>query len=1124
MRARAFSCTLLLISLAISANLTFSQTPQGFNYQAVIRDGAGNPIASRNVALRITLQDQAGTNVYYVETHQTTSSSQGVISLSIGNGTLVSGLFSNVQWKTGSVYIKVEIDPIGGTTFTAMGTATKLQSVPYALYAENGKEVVSESNASDDDPIFVVKNKAGKIVFAVYQTGVRVYVEDATSTKGARSGFAVGGLTNQNKATEREYFRITPDSARIYIKDTITTKGARGGFAVGGLTTQSKGVTDNYLYVHRDSSRIYFNETSQSKGARGGFAVGGLTSQNKESANSFFRLTPKNYFIGQNSGQNITTGLFNSTLGYESGINITSGGSNAFMGYQSGFSNRAGTGNLFLGYKTGYSNVFGNYNSFLGYLAGNSNTIGTFNTFLGSFSGYNNTVGYNNTFVGDSTGYSNVNGYFNTFVGTGCGRLNTSGDQNVFLGNRSGYTNSTGNRNVFIGNLSGYSNTTGFNNIMIGSSAGRFTETGQQNIFIGTASGLNSKNTWGNVNIGYLSGFSTTDGSANVFIGGMAGYTNTTGFSNTFIGIEAGYSFDGDYGNTFLGDHAGYFNKKSHKNVFLGAYTGYNFSKMDTASVSNVFIGNDAGYNSTGGYNNIFMGYQSGYSNVVSYDNVFIGTFSGYSNTSSSSNVFIGRGCGYKNTTGSDNVFIGVTAGEGNTTGRENVFIGWGTGVSNTTALGNVFVGAVAGEKTTTGEGNTFVGLHAGQSNTQSNNNTVVGAWTADTDSLGSKNTLIGASLGRQIRSYGNTILGFNAGPNLIDGYRNIFIGYQSGFNETGSNKLYISNWAADSSQALIWGDFDKNLLRFNGKVGINGNPIDNALFSIYHPAGKSVLAIKGTGDPYNFAQIKLISDEATTKYFEINHSKSNKFGIVYFDGTNWNPYFDIDSQGKTTIKGNSPLLNIYPNSGALGRKSTIEFFGTFGLGTITDYGSRSLAQIQAGCNDNDAWAGAYLRILGITPDGGSASELMRINTENGNVGIGTIAPDKKLHVEGDARISGSIYYGPSPSSAVYTKPDFVFKAEYDNYFDPLKVDEFIKTNGHLPWLTAAKDEKDGVNLTRMQFETVETVENLQLQIIEMKKEHQTQIQNLENKLKEVDALKTELETIKALLKSKPNY
>jgi len=118
-----------------------------------------------------------------------------------------------------------------------------------------------------------------------------------------------------------------------------------------------------------------------------------------------------------------------------------------------------------------------------------------------------------------------------------------------------------------------------------------------------------------------------------------------------------------------------------------------------------------------------------------------------------------------------------------------------------------------------------------------------------------------------------------------------------------------------------------------------------------------------------------------------------------------------------------------------------------------------------------------------------------------------------------------------SDYATTYTKPDFVFTPGYGSAFNPLQVDLFIKENGHLPWMTKASDEKDRINLTRMQFEAVETVENLQLQIIQQQKiiiqleEKVNEVDrlksNLEDKAKEIELLKSELETIKTLLKVK---
>ncbi len=123
---------------------------------------------------------------------------------------------------------------------------------------------------------------------------------------------------------------------------------------------------------------------------------------------------------------------------------------------------------------------------------------------------------------------------------------------------------------------------------------------------------------------------------------------------------------------------------------------------------------------------------------------------------------------------------------------------------------------------------------------------------------------------------------------------------------------------------------------------------------------------------------------------------------------------------------------------------------------------------------------------------------------KNGNFGINTNVPDKIFTVEGDARVTGDIFYGAIGGGGIYTKPDFVFSDEYKKYIKIEEIEDFINKNKHLPWLTPAKDEKEGINMTRMSFETLEAVENQQLQIIELNKQLREKddiINELENKI-----------------------
>ena len=99
----------------------------------------------------------------------------------------------------------------------------------------NGKLIVkSDASIDADTAIFEVKNKNGQTVFAVYEEGVRIYVDDSgTKANSSKGGFAVGGFSAA-KSAYGEYLRVTPDSVRVYIESSANS--SKGGFAVGGFS------------------------------------------------------------------------------------------------------------------------------------------------------------------------------------------------------------------------------------------------------------------------------------------------------------------------------------------------------------------------------------------------------------------------------------------------------------------------------------------------------------------------------------------------------------------------------------------------------------------------------------------------------------------------------------------------------------------------------------------------------------------------------------------------------------------------------------------------------------------------------------------------------------------------
>ena len=67
-----------------------------------------------------------------------------------------------------------------------------------------------------------------------------------------------------------------------------------------------------------------------------------------------------------------------------------------------------------------------------------------------------------------------------------------------------------------------------------------------------------------------------------------------------------------------------------------------------------------------------------------------------------------------------------------------------------------------------------------------------------------------------------NVMIGSYAGyDNQTNG--NVFIGFEAGRYANADNQLYIDNSSADSTDALIYGQFDNDLLRVNGDLNIDG-------------------------------------------------------------------------------------------------------------------------------------------------------------------------------------------------------------------------------------------------------------------------------------------------------------
>ncbi len=110
------------------------QVPQEINYQGVARNSSGTLLSNQNIGIKLDLhQGSAGGTIVFSEAHNKTTNVYGLFTLGIGSVN-ASG-FTAINWANGPYFLEVSMDPVGGTSYTSVGTQ-QFMSVPYALYAQ----------------------------------------------------------------------------------------------------------------------------------------------------------------------------------------------------------------------------------------------------------------------------------------------------------------------------------------------------------------------------------------------------------------------------------------------------------------------------------------------------------------------------------------------------------------------------------------------------------------------------------------------------------------------------------------------------------------------------------------------------------------------------------------------------------------------------------------------------------------------------------------------------------------------------------------------------------------------------------------------------------------------------
>ena len=674
--SRIFIATLLMVTSYVS-------NAQGINFQGVARSANGTILASSNISLRLSIISKSvDATPEYVEIKKVVTNAQGIFSIVIGDAVVGSttGTFSSINWANAPKFLKVEMDPSGGTSYINMGI-TQLQYVPYSFYSLG----VAAENVTGVLP--VEKGGTGVGSLADLKTALKISTIDTTSL----SNRIDGKMSSSNTTFSSD---ITVNGLTVGLSGGQSSNTALGK---GALKSNTTGAGNTAI----GSSTLSLNTTSNGSTALGNNALAKSTGSSNTS-------------IGSDDMPVNTTGSYNTSVGAYSFYTNTTGSNNLGMG----------RGHL-------YNNTTGNYNIAIGNDALSSNVGNSSSTAIGHNAMYyaddrasgrptNNTaIGYE-ALKGSSTA-SNNTGTGNTAVGVSVLKSNTSGANNAAFGGDALKSNTTGYQNAAFGNGALGLNTTGENNNAFGFASQEKTTTGRANSSFGSESMRD--NTTGSYNAGFGNGalWKNTTGANNTAVGYQASSSNTTGYNNTAVGQGSLLSTTEGPNNVAVGVSALKDNVVGSRNVAVGVGA----LQANTGSVNNAFGYLALNKNTTASENNAF-GHQALEQNTTGTSNAGFGHNVMQANLIGNLNTAMGYAALKANLT-NDNSSFGARSLQDNTTGTENAAFGEEALTVNTTGSYVAAFGAEAGKANTTGSYNTYLGANANTSTGTISNSTAIG-------------------------------------------------------------------------------------------------------------------------------------------------------------------------------------------------------------------------------------------------------------------------------------------------------------------------------------------------------------------------------------------------------------
>ena len=230
---------IFLLFLCMAVVSGFAQAPGLFNYQAVVRDSAGMPLADSLVQIKISvLKDSIQGTVVFEEEHSVTTDMHGLFSLKMGNGMNATSSLDSIHWAEGEYYVKTEVDLNASGSYQEIST-TQLLSVPYALHANTADSLIGfDKNNKYDLP-----------------SGTIIKTSNPNDTNLLNNGFVLTNISKDN-STPLAYTGNPNDSIEMFLWSLLGKSDNNGSYIQTDFQTHQFYFDGKFYLVYPCNGKI----------------------------------------------------------------------------------------------------------------------------------------------------------------------------------------------------------------------------------------------------------------------------------------------------------------------------------------------------------------------------------------------------------------------------------------------------------------------------------------------------------------------------------------------------------------------------------------------------------------------------------------------------------------------------------------------------------------------------------------------------------------------------------------------------------------------------------------------------------------------------------------------------